>query len=81
MQSRKAKREPDLELPRTFPSSRWESLFIGDRVEVWTAGRKAFFGTVSDRREDGELLWLTEDGTGSRRLFLRTDDVAVYRTE
>ena len=81
MQPRKAKQEPDFELPRAFPSSRWESLFIGDRVEVWTAGRKAFLGYVSERSEDGRLLWLTEDGTGGRRLYLLGDDIAVYRAD
>ena len=69
------------QLPASAPTLRWQSLCLGDRVEVWAEDRVIFCGSVSDRTEDGEVLWLIEDGLGSRRFFLRGDNVSIYRAE
>lgn len=38
-----------------------------------------YIAFVDDLAEDGETIWLIEDGTGSRRLFIRGDAVTLYR--
>ena len=66
-------------LPSTSPVLHWENLFPGDRVEVWTDPHKAFKGTVSDRTEDGQIMWIIEHGVGTREMIHREDHPTVYQ--
>jgi hypothetical protein len=33
---------------------------------------------VDDRADDGQLVWVIENGTGCRRLFVLGDPVTLY---
>jgi hypothetical protein len=56
----------------------WHFFKNGDRVEVWSMNTFLFAARVDDRTEDGEVLWVIEECTGMRRLFLRRDKVTLY---
>ena len=64
--------------PAQNPALEWASLRYGDRVEVWSDNSFRYTAYVDDRADDGRLLWLVENGTGSRRLFVRDDAVTLY---
>lgn len=65
-------------LPDQRPVKSWDSLQHGNRVEVWSDGSFLYAAYVDDRADDGQLIWLVENGTGSRRLFVRSDPVTLY---
>ncbi len=65
-------------LPGQQPVREWASLQYGEFVEVWSAGSFRYGAYVDDRAEDGTLIWVIENGTGSRRLFVRDDPVTLY---
>jgi hypothetical protein len=56
----------------------WASLQHGEYVEVWSHESFCYGAYVDDRSDDGQLIWVTENGTGSRRLFVRDDPVMLY---
>lgn len=64
--------------PDQQPVHEWASLQPGNRVEVWSEGLFPYTAYVDDRADDGQLIWLIENGTGCRRLFVRDDSVALY---
>lgn len=60
------------------PVHEWANLQHGDRVQVWSNGSFLYPAFVDDRADNGEVIWVTEHGTGSRRLFVRDDPVTLY---
>jgi len=64
--------------PDQEPVRGWASLRQGDWVEVWSDGSFRYGAYVDDRADDGELIWVIENGTGCRRLFVRDDPVTLY---
>ena len=56
----------------------WHFFKNGDRVEIWSMNTFLCAARVDDRTEDGEVLWVIEECTGMRRLFLRRDKVTLY---
>lgn len=60
------------------PVKSWDSLQHGNCVEVWSNDSFLYAAYVDDRADDGQLIWLVEYGTGSRRLFVRGDPVTLY---
>jgi hypothetical protein len=56
----------------------WASLQPGDCVEVSRIDSSFYVAYVDDRSDDGELIWVVENGTGHRRLFVRDDPVLFY---
>ena len=60
------------------PVREWDALQHGNCVEVWADDSFLYAAYVDDRAEDGQLIWLIEYGTGSRRLFVRDDPIALY---
>ncbi|MCO4252156.1 hypothetical protein [Pseudarthrobacter raffinosi] len=56
----------------------WSFFKPGDRVEIWAENLFLFSARVDDRTDDGEVLWVIEERTGMRRLFLRSDGVTLY---
>jgi hypothetical protein len=60
------------------PVREWASLQHGDLVEVWSNDSFRYAAYVDDRADDGRLLWVIENGTGSRRLFVQEDPVTLY---
>lgn len=65
-------------LPGWQPLRNWEALSPGDLVEVWSEGTVLHYAYVDDVSEGGSVVWLVENGTGSRRLFLQNDPVTLY---
>ncbi|YCK79633.1 hypothetical protein M1D89_00945 (plasmid) [Arthrobacter sp. D3-18] len=65
-------------LPGWQPFQNWEALAPGDLVEVWSEGTALHYAYVDDLSENGSIVWLVEDGTGSRRLVLRSDPITLY---
>ncbi|WP_214971570.1 hypothetical protein [Arthrobacter sp. ISL-5] len=51
---------------------------MGEMVEVWAGGSYAYMAYIDDRSNDGQLLWIIEDGTATRTLFLRDDNITLY---
>ncbi|MBT8163721.1 MULTISPECIES: hypothetical protein [Arthrobacter] len=64
--------------PDQPPVRDWASLERRDCVEVWSAGSFRYIAYVDDLAADGQLIWVIENGTGSRRLFVRDDPVTLY---
>lgn len=62
----------------TPPVQDWASLQPGERVEVWSVNSFCYTAYVDDRADDGQLIWVIENGTGSRRLFIPDDPVELY---
>jgi hypothetical protein len=60
------------------PVREWASLQQGDLVEVWSNNSLRYAAYVDDRADDGRLLWVIDNGTGSRRLFIQEDRVTLY---
>lgn len=60
------------------PVREWDSLRQGDCVEVWSDGSFRYAAYIDDRADDGRLIWVIENGTGCRRLFVRDDPVTLY---
>jgi hypothetical protein len=60
------------------PVQDWASLRPGDCVEVSSVDSSLYAAYVDDRSDDGELIWVVENGTGCRRLFVRDDPVMLY---
>lgn len=56
----------------------WHLFRSGDRVEIWSLNTFMCSGHVDDRTDDGEILWVIEERTGTRRLFLRSDKVTLF---
>ena len=56
----------------------WASLQRGNRVEVWSDDSFLYIAFVDDRADDGQLIWVIENGTGSRRLFVCDDPITLY---
>ena len=56
----------------------WASLQPGDCVEVSRVDSSLYVAYVDDRSDDGGLIWVVENGTGCRRLFVRDDPVLFY---
>lgn len=56
----------------------WHFFKSGGRVEIWSMNTFLFAARVDDRTEDGEVVWVIEERTGMRRLFLRSDKVTLY---
>ncbi|WP_115788439.1 hypothetical protein [Arthrobacter silvisoli] len=64
--------------PGQPPARKWASLRRGECVEVWSVDSYLYTAFVDDRADDGRLIWVIENGTGSRRLFVRDDPVTLY---
>ena len=47
---------------------RWDTVGIGDAVELKRNGRTVFSGAVDARTDDGDVVWVTAPA-GGRRLF------------
>jgi hypothetical protein len=60
------------------PVQDWASLQPGDCIEVSSADSFLYAAYVDDRSDDGELIWVVENGTGCRRLFVRDDPVMLF---
>lgn len=65
-------------LPEQQPVRRWDSLQHGEYVEVWSLNSFLYAAYVDDRTDDGRLIWVIENGTGARRLFVRGDPIILY---
>jgi hypothetical protein len=63
------------------PVQDWASLQPGDSVEVSSVDSYLYAAYVDDRSDDGELIWVVENGTGCRRLFVRDDPVLLYSVQ
>lgn len=59
----------------------WNILRPGEFVELWSGDSYLYLALVDDLSEDGKIIWLIEDGTGSRRLHIRGDAVTLYRAD
>lgn len=64
--------------PDQQPVREWGSLQHGECVEVWSIESFLYAAYVDDRSDDGRLIWVIENGTGYRRLFIRDDPVMLY---
>lgn len=64
--------------PGQRPVRKWASLQRGECVEVWSYDSFLYTAYVDDRADDGRLIWVIENGAGSRRLFVRDDPVTLY---
>lgn len=64
--------------PGQQPVREWASLQHGQCVDVWSIDSFRYAAYVDDRADDGTLIWVIENGTGSRRLFVRDDPVMLY---
>lgn len=60
------------------PVQGWDSLQHGNCIEVWSNNSFLYLAYVDDRSDDGQLIWVVENGTGCRRLFVRGDPVTLY---
>jgi hypothetical protein len=65
-------------LPDQQPVREWASLQHGECVEVWSIDSFLYAAYVDDRADDGGLIWVIENGTGCRRLFVSDDPVVLY---
>jgi hypothetical protein len=65
-------------LPGQQPVLEWASLQHRECVEVWSNGSFLYAAYVDDRADDGRLIWVIENGTGCRHLFVRDDPVTLY---
>ena len=57
--------------PGPLPLREWNSLKIGDRVEVWSMDLFLYTAHVDDRTDDGQVVCVMGIPHGVRRLFLR----------
>ena len=64
--------------PRQEPVRAWDSLQHGNCIEVWSSNSFLYLAYVDVRSDDGQLIWVIENGTGDRRLFVRGDPVTLY---
>jgi hypothetical protein len=71
--TRLSRRSPDQQ-----PVHGWASLQHGDCAEVWSNDSFLYAAYVDDRSDNGQVIWVIENGTGSRRLFVRDDPVTLY---
>ncbi len=62
------------------PVSRWESLSPGDNIEVWSSDTFQYTGRVDQIGNQAQVIWVIENGTAHRRLFLRDDNVTFFKT-
>jgi hypothetical protein len=67
--------------PGKQPVQDWTSLQPGDCVEVWSIDSFLYAAHVDDSAHDGQMIWIIENGTGCRRLFVRGDPVKLYSFE
>ena len=63
--------------PMRQPISQWESLSSGDKVEVWLTDAYQYVARVDQVGLQGQIIWVIENGTAHRRLFLREDGVTL----
>lgn len=68
-----SRRSPDQQ-----PVPGWDSLQHGNCIEVWSNNSFLYLAYVDVRSDDGQLIWVVENGTGGRRLFVRDDPVTLY---
>ncbi|WP_171027607.1 hypothetical protein [Pseudarthrobacter sp. NamE2] len=45
---------------------------------MWSNDFFLYTALVDERADDGQLIWLIDKSTGSRRLFVRGDPVTLY---
>ena len=64
--------------PYRQPVQEWDSLQQGNGIEVWSNNSFLYLAYVDVRSDDGQLIWVIENGTGGRRLFVRGDPVTLY---
>jgi hypothetical protein len=64
--------------PGQEPAHEWATLQHGDCVQVWSNGSFLYPAFVDARADNGQVIWVIEHGTGSRRLFVRGDPVTLY---
>jgi len=64
--------------PEREPVRVWTTLQHGDYVEVWSTDSFRYVAYVDDLADDGTLIWVVEDGMGSRHLLVRGDPVTLY---
>ncbi|MDJ0358607.1 hypothetical protein QMG52_21700 [Paenarthrobacter sp. PH39-S1] len=64
--------------PDQQPVRAWASLQHGECVEVWSIDSFCYAAYVDERADDGRLIWVIENGTGSRHLLVRGDPVTLY---
>ncbi|WP_129545589.1 hypothetical protein [Arthrobacter dokdonensis] len=64
--------------PEREPVRVWTTLQHGDYVEVWSTDSFRYLAYVDDLADDGTLIWVVEDGMGSRHLLVRGDPVTLY---
>ena len=51
---------------------------LGQRVEIWQAGRLVRRGTVEAVMPDDSLLWISAEGTSPRQMVFRHDGSQVF---
>lgn len=64
--------------PDREPIRIWADLQHGDQVEVRSGDSFRYAAHIDDLADDGQIIWVTEIGTGSRRLYVRNDPVTLY---
>ncbi|MCC2661833.1 MAG: hypothetical protein K0R37_2607 [Arthrobacter sp.] len=64
--------------PGQEPVHEWATLQHGDCVHVWSNGSFLYPAFVDLCADNGQVIWVIEHGTGSRRLFVRGDPVTLY---
>lgn len=55
----------------------WQSA-VGQRVEIWKAGKLARAGTVEAVMPDNSILWLSAEGIASREMIYEADGSQVF---
>jgi hypothetical protein len=60
--------------------SMWTSLQRGDVVTLNRHGVRCHQGTIDERTDDGQMIWVI-DGLGDRRLFHIEDDYELLITD
>ncbi len=63
---------------RRLPAQEWATLQRGECLEVWSEDSFRYAAYVDDLALDGRFVWIIENGTGCRRLFVRGDSVDLY---
>jgi hypothetical protein len=57
----------------------WTTLAVGDDVHILTENTVHLSGRVDTITHEGEILWLHLSAGEGRKLFLRSENVAIWR--
>ncbi|WP_028266016.1 hypothetical protein [Arthrobacter sp. MA-N2] len=60
------------------PVRGWNSLQYGNCVEFGSNGSFLYAAYIDGRADDGHLIWVIENGTGCRYLFVRDAPITLY---